>query len=101
MILEIITAISIFLNVLLAFYAVKLARRMFVVGTNLEIIYSMIESFLSHTEMVHESEMFYGDPTLQSLIEHSKELLQELENYDDLLAIVIAEEEGGDEEKEE
>ena len=36
--------------------------------------YEEIESFREHLEMVHDLEMFYGDDTLGSLIEHSKKL---------------------------
>lgn len=38
-----------------------------------------ITSFSEHLSKVHEMEMFYGDSTLQSLIEHSKELSDNLE----------------------
>ena len=37
--------------------------------------------------------MFYGDQTLQSLIEHSKDVLEELSAYDDMTALVYEEEE--------
>ena len=36
--------------------------------------YEAIESFREHLEIVHSMEMFYGDDTLGSLIEHSKKL---------------------------
>ena len=70
-------------------------------STNLDTLYSLISAFKSHTEAIHESEMFYGDATLQALIEHSKEILDELDSYDDLMAIVYEEEEEQGAEKEE
>ena len=33
-----------------------------------------ISSFNEHLKSIYEMQMFYGEPTLQKLIEHSKEL---------------------------
>ena len=86
---------------MLAFYSVRLARRMFVVGTNLEALYNMMYAFRTHVEQIHESEMFYGDQTLQALINHSKEMLDEMDKYEDLMQIVGPEQVEGDAEEEE
>ena len=37
--------------------------------------------YRKHVESLHELEMFYGDTTLQALIQHSSDLLVELEDY--------------------
>ena len=66
------------------------------VGTNLEAIYNIMYTFRSHVEQIHEAEMFYGDQTLQALIDHSKELLDELDKYEDLMQIVGPEQVEGD-----
>ena len=92
--------ISLLLNVGLVYYSALAARRLFLVSTNLDTLYSLISAFKAHTESVHESEMFYGDTTLLALIEHSKEILDELDSYDDLMAIVYEEEEEESAEKE-
>jgi len=88
MILEILLVVFVILILFLGFYSVRLARRLFVVGTNLEAVYSIIYAFRAHVEQIHESEMFYGDMTLKALIDHSKELLDELDKYEDLMQIV-------------
>ena len=44
--------------------------------------------------------MFYGDQTLQVLINHSKEVLDSLEEYGDIMALVEIEEDGDAEEEE-
>ena len=38
-----------------------------------------INSFNEHLKAIHEMQMFYGEPTLQKLIEHSKELSDNLD----------------------
>lgn len=101
MILEILLFVFIVLTFMLAFYSVRLARRMFVVGTNLEALYNMMYAFRTHVEQIHESEMFYGDQTLQALINHSKEMLDEMDKYEDLMQIVGPEQVEGDAEEEE
>lgn len=104
MLFEILFVFSFIANLFLLFYCVKIARRIFVVGSNLQVLYDTIELFKQHVNVVHESEMFYGDQTLQDLIEHSTSVLEVLETYDDVMSIVIveedAEEEGEDGEKE-
>ncbi len=93
MILEIILALSVVLNVFLVFYSTRIARRIFVVGTNMEALSAAFMSFRGHVESVHEAEMFYGDQTLQALIQHSKDVLTLLDEHEDLMAMVAEEEE--------
>lgn len=101
MILETLLLVFIAITFVLAFYSVRLARRMFVVGTNLEALYNMMYAFRTHVEQIHESEMFYGDQTLQALIDHSKEMLDEMDKYEDLMQIVGPEQVEGNAEEEE
>ena len=64
----------------------------------------MINSFLDHTRSVYEMEMFYGDQTLENLMEHTRGLMNILENdYGDLSLIesFVEYEEEYEEEKEE
>ena len=45
--------------------------------------------------------MFYGDATLKALLDHSREMLEEMDNYEDLMQIVGPEEEEGNATEEE
>ena len=98
--IEVLLAVSVFLNALLVFYAVRLARRLFVVASNIDSVYEMFDVFRIHVEQIHEAEMFYGDQNLQALIQHSKGVLESLDDYSDLMAMVEIEEEGDAEEEE-
>ena len=95
---EVLLIISVLFNCVLIFYAVRLARRMITVATNIDAVYETFEVFRSHAEAVHESEMFYGDQSLQALIQHSKSVLDTLEDYNDLMEMVQITEEGDAEE---
>ena len=43
-------------------------------------LWTDIAKFNDHLKVVHDTEMFYGDTTLQALIEHSKNLLENIES---------------------
>ena len=43
-------------------------------------LWTDISKFNDHLKIVHDTEMFYGDTTLQALIEHSQELSENIES---------------------
>ena len=45
------------------------------------LLFENTEEFIDHLEQIYELEMYYGDQNLQSLIEHSKGLIN---NYIDI-----------------
>ena len=98
--IEVLLMLSKILNGFLMFYAVRLARRLLTVASNIDTVYETFDVFRSHVSGVHESEMFYGDQTLQSLMDHSRSVLDALDEYSDLMAMVEIEEEGDAEEEE-
>jgi len=51
-----------------------------------------ISSFSEHLSSIHEMQMFYGEPTLQKLIEHSKELESNLSDISKSLLFSYEEE---------
>ena len=50
------------------------------------------ENFIDHLESIYELEMFYGDETLESLIKHSKEFINDFYEYGDKHYMEIEEE---------
>ena len=98
--IELFLILSLVFNALLVFYAVRLARRLLTVSTNIDAVYQVFDVFREHVEQIHEAEMFYGDQTLQALIDHSKAVLESLKDYDDLMALVEVEEDGDAKEEE-
>tara|TARA_Y100000310_G_scaffold242838_1_gene247052 strand:- start:10399 stop:10743 length:345 start_codon:yes stop_codon:yes gene_type:complete len=45
-------------------------------------IFTRLESYGSHLQSVYEMPMFYGDDTLQSLLDHTKDLVKFFDRYD-------------------
>ena len=73
------------INVFLLFYIRWLLRNMNFTSENLDGIWVLLEQFRQHVDMLHETEMFYGDSNLQALMEHSKKVTEEIDSYKFLL----------------
>ena len=99
--IELFLILSIGLNVLGLLYVRWILRQYNNLNSHLRVLFEDLAGFERHVESIHESEMYYGDSTLQSLIQHTKDLADQIEEYRDYL---FPEEELGeyeDEEKEE
>ena len=71
-----------------AFYYIRVALgKLFFLGDNLGDLTEMISVYRNHLKSIYEMEMFYGDETLQFLVEHTKSLHDLLEEYEDVYKI--------------
>ena len=75
--------LSVVINLVLIWFSIKCIKNINDIEEDMDIIMSKTDNFTEHLENVHEMEMFYGDETLQSMIDHSKELVND---YIDLQA---------------
>ena len=81
--LEIILGISVLINLFFAWYGYLLIRKVLFVSSNTTEVLYAVERYKQHIDGVYELETFYGDETLKSLLDHTKELstfLTECEN---------------------
>jgi len=76
LILALLTSVS--ANFLAFYYIRVLLGKLFYVGENLSDLAEMITSYRNHIKAVYGMEMFYGDQTLQGLIRHSREMINEI-----------------------
>jgi len=86
-ILGIISGLSIVFNVLMIWYAKSSLSKIDVLYTASEEaseIFSMIDSYGEHLGSVYEMPMFYGDETLQGLLEHTKQMIEYLKRYEEV-----------------
>lgn len=72
--IEFIIGILAFLVCLLTYTLYRISRRLSYFVSNLEETFQSIESYREHLELVYGLDKFHGDDTLQSLLEHGKEL---------------------------
>ena len=57
----------------------------------------IVKNYETHLESLTKMEMYYGDPTLMGLVEHTKEVSKRL---DDVIESIEVEEKNNDQEKE-
>lgn len=79
---EVFCILSFLINIFLALYIRWLLKY---VASNAEDVKSlsiMIASFSDHISKIYELEMFYGDETLKSLMQHAKEVIESIEEMD-------------------
>ena len=75
----IIITISICLNIVLIIYVAWLLRKLWIISETFGSIFDSLAHFSNHIKSIHELEMFYGDETLGGLMEHSKEIIADIE----------------------
>lgn len=84
---------SVIVNIALLFYARWLIKILQVKEEESTTLGELIAEYVSHVSNIHEMEMFYGDQTLKALIDHGKELITNIEEFDYIL-LEKGEEEG-------
>ena len=88
----IITVLSVSLNILFIWYLRRILKDLLFVSETIGDLFEDIDNFSSHLENVHSLETFYGDETLQNLIRHSRDLLDEFDQYKNILDLTSEEE---------
>ena len=77
--------LSVSLNVLFFWYIRKTTGRLLFISENLNDLITLIAVYRKHIKSVYEMEMFYGDETLQNLVQHTSSLYDILEDYEDVV----------------
>ncbi len=99
--LTIILALSLIGNVALAVYARAAIVRLLSVADELYDLKDMSDSLLSHLQSVYELEMFYGDETLGSLMNHARSYTDQFETFEYIYNLIEDENDNRDTEEEE
>jgi|TARA_R110002012_G_C11274410_1_gene569869 hypothetical protein len=76
--------ISLGISALLFTYAKKVIAPMLAASEESAEMFTRINSYSEHLKSVYELPTFYGDDTLASLLEHTKELFAFLQRYEDI-----------------
>ena len=84
--------LSVLLNMGLFAYAKNVVSKLINISTELYDLGLIIDNFTVHLESVYEMEMFYGDETLASLVEHSRSLSEQLETFEYIYSLTEADE---------
>jgi len=88
--------LSLFLNLFFLWFIYRAVYRISDLTILLDDILFKIGFFEKHLKSVYELEMFYGEPTLENLIQHSKELIESFDNFKQDYALLVEEEIDGE-----
>lgn len=64
--------------IIFVWYILKLRKELAEVSKDLDQFFKKIDAYEKHVDQIHGMEMFYGDQTLQGLIRHSREMINEI-----------------------
>lgn len=92
-ILSIALLVSISLNVFMFWYGRAILEDFYYMSDNLGSLIEQIILFSEHLRSVHELEMFYGDEILGGLIRHSKDLVETVQDFVEIVELFEADEE--------
>jgi len=82
MALTLILLVSVSINVLLFVYSRNVAQRLVLISEEIDDLRAAAASFATHVKDVYELEAFYGDQTLQSLMDHARSFREYMEEFD-------------------
>jgi hypothetical protein len=82
MILSLILLLSLGINALLFVYSRNVAQRLVLISDEIDDMRAAAASFAEHVKSVYELEMFYGDQTLQALMDHARSFREYMEEFD-------------------
>ena len=82
-------AVSCFANVSLMWFSRIQSVRLTYVSANIGDLIQMLVSYRAHLKKVYGMEMFYGDQTLSNLMDHTRAIIDIIEqDYGDITAIL-------------
>ena len=84
--IELFLVISVIINIVFVMYSRWLIKILKTREDDVNELADDLAKYVGHVKGVHEMEMFYGDQTLQSLIEHGTQMIEKVEGFDFLLS---------------
>ena len=70
------------------FYIRYLLKRLVFFAENIDNLREEVEEYSVHLESLYEMEMFYGDETIKGMIEHTKHVLNKLEDFEEFYSLL-------------
>ena len=93
--------LSILLNAGLIWFVRNLINELSDINEDMEELLDTTASLQNHIEKIYELEMFYGDQTLEELIQHTKSVVSEIEFFKEKYSSELEDEELYDDSPEE
>ena len=84
--------ISLVLNGMLAWYIRKLINQFKDAISSVSELQSLMEEYLGHIKMISEMETYYGDVTIENLLKHTKDMVDNLKLAGDRFSLLETQE---------
>lgn len=91
-ILSVLLLFSLILNGFMFWYVRITLSSLLFVSENLSFLKEVIQMYSKHLDAIFGLELFYGDETIKSLIDHTKALLEQVSEFDKVIALTENEE---------
>ncbi len=82
MILTLILLVSLSINAMLFVYSRNVAQKLVLISSEIDDLREAAANFATHVKAVYELEAFYGDQTLQSLMDHARSFREYMDEFD-------------------
>ena len=86
------SVVSIAVNVTLLWYNREAVKKIVFFSDNIGDMMGYFKEFLTHLESLYEMEVFYGDETIKGLIDHTKFMVGEINNFEEIYSLTREEE---------
>ena len=84
--------ISLTLNGILAWYIRKLINQFKDAISSVSELQTLMEEYLGHIKMISEMETYYGDVTIENLLKHTKDMVDNLKLAGDRFSLLETQE---------
>ena len=92
----ILSVASIAFNGMLLWYNREAVKKIVFVSDNLGDMMGYFKEFQVHLESLYEMEVFYGDETIKGLIDHTKFMVDQIADFEEIYSLTREEEEQDD-----
>tara|TARA_Y100000034_G_scaffold121516_1_gene165829 strand:- start:155 stop:526 length:372 start_codon:yes stop_codon:yes gene_type:complete len=82
--LAVVFALSLVFNIILFLYFRRVLFQIYFASEEASKIFTMIDAYESHLRSVYELQTYYGDETIKSLLDHTKDIHDFLDQYDEV-----------------
>ena len=80
--------ISTVINIFFVWYVYNLLKKLLFVSDNMEDFLDTLQNYSDHVESVYNMETYYGDETIDRLLQHSKEVVKEIKTYEEVYTLI-------------
>jgi len=85
--LSLFLTLSILINILLLWYIKSILTKLLFISENSDDLLHIVSNFSDHLKSIYEMETFYGEPILQNLVQHSRQVVDEIKDYSEIYTL--------------